>query len=262
MQIIVDPESLDGHSENGSLVQFQGNWYRVVSTEYRDERGPGVLLYRTAAEGSRINPDRQVLVVKEDITRDECYLGEIISYTEQLWIVDDLAYQTLFGSFIRLFAIDEEKDEWEDSWIRMEGVSPSPQHRYQILHLVTFEQNKDLQSKIGFVIQDEQTGTLCCCSYKEAWRVVFEQGASNAKASSSTFGKMTTYLIDSIDGLPPLDSHYWRMPLEEAEHRWRKQFSPDFQRAIDAAVRMRRRRQTAQPKEGSNDGLDGGGAVV
>lgn len=96
VQIIVVPESLDGHPENGSLVQFQGNWYRVVSTEYRDERGPGVLLYRTAAEGSRINPDRQVLVVKEDITRDECYLGEIISYTEQLWIVDDLAYRTPF----------------------------------------------------------------------------------------------------------------------------------------------------------------------
>jgi hypothetical protein len=53
--------------------------------------------------------------------------------------------------------------------------------------------------------------------YQETGNLIYYQGARNAYATSSSFQTFHTKLLDTEDGLPSLDSFYWKINAYNSE---------------------------------------------
>ncbi|MCM3763824.1 Sir2 family NAD-dependent protein deacetylase [Neobacillus niacini] len=150
---------------------------------------------------------RKVLWVKEDFYKRE---GDIVSRFEGKYKIIDMKHQNRYGEFILCEYMEEKQAT--PGWQRVAGVASSSENSYEILGVIDAPGYRNLLGGIGYYIKDARTQGIKGVSYHEAWNLIFQNGATNAIASKSQSGSVSTRLLDTINELPSLDSQFWKIP--------------------------------------------------
>jgi NAD-dependent SIR2 family protein deacetylase len=161
---------------------------------------------------------KMVLKVAEDFSKAPLQLGDVFpQFGGQLTIVD-LEHETEFGTFIYCEYIAKSDDGRADSqWERRNGAAPGPDRALEIIGSIHIPGYRNMMAGPGFFIKNHDRNEVIGMSFDQAWKLIFHEGARNSEASSSRYHQFSTRLIDSIDGLPAFDSHYWKIPAYDLE---------------------------------------------
>jgi NAD-dependent SIR2 family protein deacetylase len=186
---------------------------------------------------------RKVLKVIEDFYQKDFNVGDIISFIEGKVRILEKDYHNSFGTFILCEYLDYEEELDEGNWERMRGAIATPENVYEIVGSIHVPGYRNLLGGIGFFLKDRRVNEVTGYTYRQTWNLLFHHGAVNAEASKSTYKLFHSHLIDSIDGLPSLDSCYWKIP---AYNEQGLAFSPftdealhEIKKAMGDAVRNR-----------------------
>ncbi|MBU8915118.1 hypothetical protein BGM25_03540 [Bacillus sp. FJAT-29953] len=161
---------------------------------------------------------KTVLKVAEDFCKKNVCVGEeLAEFGGRLKIVD-LAYENEFGTFILCEYTSKNDDEAVDNqWERREGAALNPNRPLEIVGTIHIPGYRNMMGGIGFFIKNHTYDEVMGLSYQQAWNVIFHEGARNAMASSSHYRHFRTKLLAATDGLPALDSWYWKVPAYTVE---------------------------------------------
>lgn len=155
---------------------------------------------------------KPVLKVKEDFYQQNLQVGEIIGTFGGRLKVVDLSYKNEFGSFILCEYMEKPRFEKAvDDWEERIGAAPNWNNSYEIIGSIHIPGYRNMLGGIGFFVKRIETNEVMGMSYQQAWNLIYHEGTRNAKASSSHYQTFGTKLIETIDGLPSLDSYYWKI---------------------------------------------------
>lgn len=153
---------------------------------------------------------RNVLKVREDFHVQNVKEGDTIPTLYGELKILNTHYHNSYGEFILCEPAEEEAQT--DGWRTDKGPLPNQTNRFEIIGTIHVPGYENLMAGIGYYVKDHETGETIGLSYQQAWQQVFLEGTRNAVASISKKGTFSTRLLDTIDDLPSLDSHYWRIP--------------------------------------------------
>jgi hypothetical protein len=153
---------------------------------------------------------RKVLKVYDDFYKRDLKDGEIVSTFEGKLKIIDLHYQNEYGEFILCETVGKSKNR-SDSWETQTGKEPDEDARFKIIGTIHVPNYRNLMGGMGFYVKDHHTEEVTGLSYPETWKLVFREGTKNAFAMVSNYHQFTSRLIETVDELPSLDSHYWKI---------------------------------------------------
>lgn len=156
---------------------------------------------------------RKVLKVLDDFYDKDVKEGDLVSLLEGKVKILDRNYRNQYGEFI-LCEVWHQGEEGNSltGWTKDVGVMPDAGHPYEILGTIHVPGYRNLLGGIGYFLLNKRTNVVRGFSYSEAWRIIYEKGATNAVASKSQKGNFHSRLLDTTEELPSLDSHYWKIP--------------------------------------------------
>ncbi len=195
--------------------------------------------------------NKRVLKVREDFYQKDINVGDVIGGIAGRLKIMDLSYTNSFGTFILCEYVERRTDEIIDNqWERRTGVRPSVEHPFEIVGTIHIPGYKNMLSGIGFYLKNFEYDEILGVSFEEAWNLLYFQGARNAEASSSHFQNIRTKLIDTVEGLPSLDSYYWKISAYDTEgipfapltKQALKQLEKGMGNAVDSLVQEQRRK--------------------
>ena len=170
-------------------------------------------------------PKKYVVFVKEDYPR-QMEVGKVYLVLWGKYRIVDMAYTNQFGTFIKGVPVKKSK-ELKSDWRIEYGVTYQPDNPIELLRTLYIKNSSNSQSTmVGFLVHDKRSGELIGATFEEVWSMVFKYGATNVNASMSVLHeqKFGSRLLGTIEGLPSLDSYYWRRLLETKEptptERW------------------------------------------
>lgn len=156
--------------------------------------------------------NKKVLKVLEDFYKKDITVGDVVGFFEGTLKILDMNYTNQFGTFILgEYTNIELEEEKLKNWMRNVGVASSPNNPYEIVGSIHIPGYRNLLAGMGFFVKDRNANETKGYSYREAWDMIYNLGATNAIASSSQSGMFYSKLIDSVDGLPSFDSYYWKI---------------------------------------------------
>lgn len=176
---------------------------------------------------------RKVLKVYDDFYKKDFKEGEIVPIFEGKLKIIDLHYQNVHGEFILCEFVGESENRTA-GWETKTGKEQDSTSRFEIIGAIHVPGYRNLMAGMGFYVKDHHTEEVTGLSYRETWGLVYREGTKNAIATVSTFNQFTSRLIDTVEELPSLDSHYWKIlayredgelfaPLtKQAEHEVKK----------------------------------------
>jgi hypothetical protein len=219
--IIVQLEDINPNVSDGDVVQFLGVSYLVIQKDYKDEKGSGVLLKRHYEDQNIGSQIKRVLFIKKDFV-SEIAIGYCFDYFDIIFQVIDLDFKNENGTFIvaeSIYGFDEDPlFKWETEWGITHNVTPE----YTICNAIGMRQTENVIRILGFVINDS-TGTAMGLSSHEAWRLVYYQGCTNARASKRSLGRCINFVIEANEGYPAFNSMYWLLEIP-VEGEWNLPF--------------------------------------
>lgn len=159
-----------------------------------------------------------VLKVAEDFYQKDLRVGdEIGQFGGRLKIIN-LSYKNEFGNFILCEYTDNEQNEdVEDHWERRMGKRSGPNKSLEIVGSIHIPGYRNMLGGIGFFIKNHDIDEVMGVTYQQAWNLIYHEGARNVEASSSHYQQFSNKLIDTIDGLPSLDSYFWKISAFDAQ---------------------------------------------
>ena len=152
-----------------------------------------------------------MLKVASDFYGNDLKVGDVVPIFAGKLKIIDLHYQNRYGEFIICESVGGKKNR-ADGWETETGVKPSEESRFEIIGTIHVPHYQNLMAGIGYYVKDHHTQEVTGLSYRETWERVFREGAKNAISTISTFNKFSSRLLDTIEELPSLDSHYWKIP--------------------------------------------------
>ena len=185
-----------------------------------------------------INLKRAQLKVLDDFYLKEFKEGDIVPRFEGKYKILNMNYQNDYGTFILCHLVEEQDDSKNESrWICEKGVLVNDDNPYEIVGSIHIPNYRNLLAGPGFFVKNHQNNAICGFSYNETWNLLFQYGARNAEASKSRSGQFQTRLIDTIDELPSLDSHYWKIPAYNENGEPFAPFSKRALREVEKAIK-------------------------
>lgn len=161
---------------------------------------------------------RKILKVREDFYKKDIKEGEEIPTFGGFYKILNTKFKNEFGTFILCEYIEKKPDpNFDDKWTKTQGVSANPNNNFEIIGSIHIPDYRNMLGGIGFFVKNHELDEVLGFSYEQTWKLLFHEGAKNAEASSNHFNRFRTKLIDTIDGLPSLDSFYWEIPAYNAE---------------------------------------------
>jgi NAD-dependent SIR2 family protein deacetylase len=154
--------------------------------------------------------NKKVLKVIDDFYKKDIAVGDEIHFLEGTIKILDMSYTNQFGTFILGEYIDIEYEEEDDSGKRNNGKPANFDNPFEIIGTIHAPGYQNLLAGMGFYLLNRKTNKVKGFSFHETWNLLYHHGAINATASSSQRGMFFSSLIDSIEGLPSLDSSYWK----------------------------------------------------
>jgi hypothetical protein len=153
---------------------------------------------------------RKVLKVYDDFYKKDLKDGEIVSTFEGKLKIIDLHYQNDYGEFILCESVGESENK-SDGWETQTGMEPDEGARFEIMGTIHVPNYQNLMAGMGFYVKDHHTNEVTGLSDHETWKLVFREGTKNALATISTYQQFTSRLVDTVEELPSLDRHYWKI---------------------------------------------------
>ncbi|MGE6487424.1 SIR2 family NAD-dependent protein deacylase [Paenisporosarcina sp. NPDC076898] len=161
---------------------------------------------------------KHVLMVSDDFYKKDLRVGDEMGQLVGRLKVLDLAHENEFGTFILCEYFDTAKEEGtETKWTKKNGIAPKAGNPLEIVGTIHIPGYRNLMRGIGFFVKNHDSNEVLGMSYQQAWNAIFHEGARNALATSSHLNNFHTQLIDTVDGLPALDSCYWKIPAYNSE---------------------------------------------
>lgn len=156
---------------------------------------------------------KKCLKVIKDFYEKDLKEGEVHDYFEGKLKVINLDYKNQYGEFILCEYVFEEYEvkDSDDKWIEKHGVKPNKNNPYEIVGAIHIPGYRNLLGGIGFFVKNKLLNEVIGMSYTQAWNLILNEGTVNAEASASSCGNFYTRLISTIEDLPELDSHYWKI---------------------------------------------------
>ncbi|MCM3363760.1 SIR2 family NAD-dependent protein deacylase [Niallia sp. Sow4_A1] len=154
---------------------------------------------------------KKILKVLDDFYQKTMAEGDEIHLMEGKIKILDLNFKNEFGNFILCEYIDQESNEEDpkDKIVNLGHLAHS-NHTFEIVGTIHVPGYRNLLAGIGFYVYHRNSKVTKGYSFQETWDIVYRYGATNAMASSSQSGIFFSKLIDSVEGLPSLDSFYWK----------------------------------------------------
>lgn len=181
---------------------------------------------------------KKVLKVRQDFYQQNFAEGDIVHFFEGKYKILDTQFQNSHGEFILCEYLDEfERDE---SSIVEQEIPANHNNPYTIIGTIHLKGYRNLMAGPGFFVKNNQSGQVKGYSFRETMKLLIQEGATNAVATRSISGNFHSSLIDSIEGLPSFDSHYWKklvydqngVPFAELTEAAKK----DVERALTYAI--------------------------
>jgi NAD-dependent SIR2 family protein deacetylase len=157
----------------------------------------------------RKSMNKKVLKVLDDFYKKDITFGDEIHFFEGTIKIIDMNYTNQFGTFILGEYIGIKIDE-EDAGNRNNGKPANSDNPFEIIGTIHAPGYQNLLAGMGFYVLNRKTNKIKGYSFRETWDRLYRYGATNATASSNQVGMFFSKLIDSVDGLPSLDSTYWK----------------------------------------------------
>jgi NAD-dependent SIR2 family protein deacetylase len=153
---------------------------------------------------------KTTLKVLEDFYRKDFNEGDIVGFFEGRVKILNKNYQNQFGSFILCEYMDVKEHDTKRE--KRKGKCAHPDHPYEVVGTIHVPGYRNLLGGIGFFVNNRNCNEVIGLTYQQTWDLIFHEGAVNAEAFASNDKIFRTKLIDSIEGLPSLDSTYWKIP--------------------------------------------------
>jgi len=161
---------------------------------------------------------KHVLMVRDDFYKKDLHVGDEIGQLVGRLKVLELAHENEFGTFILCEYMDTAKEnETETKWTKKNGITPKAGNPLEVMGTIHIPGYRNLMGGIGFFVKKHVSNEILGMSYQQAWNAIYHEGAKNAVASSSHLNNFHTQLIDTVDGLPALDSYFWKIPAYNSE---------------------------------------------
>lgn len=177
-----------------------------------------------------------MLKVLEDFYKKDIHEGDHVPVFEGSLHVINMNFTNEFGTFILCEFVGE--GESHTMWTKNSGVLASPTNPFEILGSIHIPHYRNLLGGIGFFVKNHVFGEITGMTYEETWQLVFHDGARNAEASFSQHDHFHTRLIETIDGLPSLDSAYWKIPAYNEEGAPYADFTEDALFSIEKGMKF------------------------
>jgi NAD-dependent SIR2 family protein deacetylase len=151
---------------------------------------------------------KQVLKVMEDFYQKDFKDGDIVHFFEGRYKILNTQFQNHYGEFI-LCEYLEEFEDVKDSIVE-EAIPAHENNPFEMIGTIHMKGYRNLMAGPGFFIKDNRTGQVKGYSFRETMQLLMREGATNAVATRKVSGVFHSSVIDTIEGLPSFDSHYWK----------------------------------------------------
>jgi NAD-dependent SIR2 family protein deacetylase len=151
---------------------------------------------------------KQVLKVHEDFYQQDFTEGDIVPFFEGKYRILETHFQNEYGVFILCEYLEE--FERDTNSIVEEAIPAHKNNPYEVVGSIHMKGYRNLMAGPGFFIKDNRTGQTKGYSFRETMQLLMREGATNAVATRSVSGVFHSSVIDSIEGLPSFDSHFWK----------------------------------------------------
>ncbi|RFU69510.1 hypothetical protein D0469_09090 [Peribacillus saganii] len=208
---------------------------------------------------------RKIVFSKNDLPKD-IKAGDVRKYFSSQIRIKDLHHTNQYGNFILCdYIFDaEEKERVDAPWDIKKGVLVNENNPYELLHVLTVRSVYQMPTTVGYMVKNRNNGEIMGLSYKQTWNLLYHEGATNAEATISRYGKFTTHLLDTIDELPSLSSSYWQLsPIDENEKllvpltkEVMKELEKSLKRVINEGLKKRIRRLSAEQSNKDYEAMD------
>lgn len=88
------------------------------------------------------------------------------------------------------------------------GNQPDQNHRYELIGIIDVPGYPEQEAPIGYYIKDKPAGDISGFSEREAWQMIYEQGAVNAQAVST---QEEGWVIEPSENVPPIENERWKI---------------------------------------------------
>jgi NAD-dependent SIR2 family protein deacetylase len=178
---------------------------------------------------------KKVLKVQEDFYQQGLAEGDIVHFFEGKYKILNTQFQNEHGQFILCEYLDEfERDE--SSTIE-QAIPANITNPYTIIGTIHMKGYRNLMAGPGFFVKNNQTGHVKGYSFRETMQLLMREGATNAVATRTISGNFHSSLIDSIEGYPSFDSHYWKIHVFDTSGVLFAELTESAKREVDRALK-------------------------
>jgi NAD-dependent SIR2 family protein deacetylase/molecular chaperone GrpE (heat shock protein) len=178
---------------------------------------------------------KQVLKVLDDFYEKNIAVGEIVHFIEGAYKILDTHFQNQFGEFI-LCEYLEEIGEDMDSKVE-QAIPAHANNPYEIIGTIHMKGYRNLLAGPGFFVKNIKTGDVKGYSFRETMQLLMREGATNANATRTVSGIFRGSTIDSIEGLPSFDSHYWKKEVYDQAGKPFAELTISAKREVEKALK-------------------------
>ncbi|OZM56464.1 hypothetical protein CIB95_11860 [Lottiidibacillus patelloidae] len=186
--------------------------------------------------------NKNTLVFAKNDWHEPLTNGKHIDYYGEEYVVIDESYTNNYGTFVLLQSTSPFEDD-TSLWTVTKGIEAHPNNRYEFIKAISVPTFPNQMQAVGYLLKDKQSGESKAYSYREAFRIIHQNGATNAYATTSRLKNFTTQLIDTIDCLPAMDSTFWKVPAYNDNGEPYSVFTPalekELKQRINTTINMR-----------------------
>jgi NAD-dependent SIR2 family protein deacetylase len=178
---------------------------------------------------------KKVLKVRDDFYQQDIADGDIVHFFEGKYKIHDTQFQNEHGQFILCEYLDEfERDE---SRSVEQAIPANITNPYTIIGTIHMKGYRNLMAGPGFFVKNNQTRQIKGYSFRETMQLLMREGATNAVATRTVSGNFHSSLIETIEGYPSFDSHYWKKHVFDESGVAFAELTESAKREVDRALK-------------------------
>jgi NAD-dependent SIR2 family protein deacetylase len=178
---------------------------------------------------------KKVLKVREDFYQQNLFAGDIVYFMEGKYKILDTQYRNQYGPFILCEYLEEFEENTLDSIVE-QAIPADPDNPYEIIGTIHLKGYRNLFAGPGFFVKNRKQDHITGMSFKETLQILMREGATNATATRSISGVFHSSTIDSIEGLPSFDSHYWKREVYDQNGKAFAELTDSAKREVHRAL--------------------------